>query len=645
MAGLSDYELDAELGRGGMGRVHRARYRPTGAVRAVKMLEGAPDPEMIERFRREARALAAAGGEGVVVVHEAGIERDRAWLAMELMPGGSLRDRLRTAGRLDWREASALGAKLARTLERCAGLGLIHRDVKPENVLFDERGEPRVADFGCVRDVTARTMTEAGALVGTPAYIAPELAQGARPDASVDVYALGVVIHELVAGTRPYDGTSPVAIITLALDGKRSKVEPPELERVIASALGPREKRPTAGELARALEELLAAKSPAPRPARSRVAPVAAAVLVLAGLAAALGVALHTPPTAPPPSPAPAVVTPVADLPKPARPAVESSRLDLRKELKAIRADRLLEVSPALEQVLFGENPLPPELKESLRQTAADGYRDGLAFLGNGPKEGPSPNDAQIEPWTDELASFLVSIAFLERAGDRSTIDWSRIRWLVSDKGLGPAPRDPQIAETAHAELLAALADRLARNFFKLRAGPPHQSFPTLDRIYGFVVRFAPSPRVRRFAAHLRLREPEPTAAQKAEAIEWLKQAYDWMVETEQGEEEFNVAFEYAVELALRGRGREATAIARRCWEKFPDAFRSQHGAAFAWILAMSRDPETARVLRELHMPEPPHAQLVAELAVKAEAARSAQDYDAIANALSPLVTWEMVHH
>jgi hypothetical protein len=358
-------------------------------------------------------------------------------------------------------------------------------------------------------------------------------------------------------------------------------------------------------------------------------------------LAAALGLALHAPATEPPPA-APAPTRPA----EPPRPAIAPLKLDLRKELKAIRADRLLEVSPALEQVLFGENPLPPDLKESLRQPAADGYRDGLEFLGKGPKEGPPSSDAQIEPWTDELASFLVSIAFLERTGDRSTIEWSRIRWLVGDKGLGPAPCDAQIAETAHAELLAALADRLVRNFFKLRAGPTHQSFPFLDRIYGFVVRFAPSPRVRRFQAHLWLREPERTAAQKAEAIEWLKQAHDWMVETEQGEEEFNAGFEYAVELALRDRRSEGTAIARGCWDKFPDAVvRSQHGATFAWILARSGDPGTAKVLRELHMPEPEHAKLVAELAVKAEAARSAEDYEAIADALSPVVSWEMVQH
>src|SRR5262249_19165374 len=142
----------------------------------------------------------------------------------------------------------------------------------------------------------------------------------------------------------------------------------------------------TAGELARALEELLAVKSPAPR-ARSRVA-VVAAVVVLAGLAAVLGFALHAPATKPPPAtPAP---TRPADTP---RPATAPLKLDLWKELKLIRKGKLVEVSPALEEVLFGQGPIPPQWKPSLVQPATDGFRNGLAFLKAGPRDGPPRED------------------------------------------------------------------------------------------------------------------------------------------------------------------------------------------------------------------------------------------------------------
>jgi hypothetical protein len=312
---LSDYELLSELGRGGMGVVHRARHRATGALRAVKVSTTACDPEQLERFRREAETLARAGGDGVVPVHEAGLEQGRLSIVMGLMARGSLRDRLRARGRLDWKEAAALTALLARALERCHRVGLIHRDLKPENVLFDDDDRPRLADFGAARDLEAESLTETGTVLGTPVYMAPEQLNGEKVDARADVYALGSILHELVTGAPPCPGTSVLELLREKRAARFPSIRtadpsaPPALDALIARALAPaRDARiASAADLALELEALLAG-----RPGRQRS--FVRAALVLGGvLGAAAGfVALRSPlaslaeaPRGAPPAPLP----------------------------------------------------------------------------------------------------------------------------------------------------------------------------------------------------------------------------------------------------------------------------------------------------------------------------------------------------
>ncbi|HZU95839.1 MAG TPA: serine/threonine-protein kinase, partial [Planctomycetota bacterium] len=188
---LGPYELLEELGSGAQGTVWRARHRATGASRAVKRLAGPFDPESVERFRREAQALARAGG-AAVTVHEIVVEPGELWYAMELCPGGSLERRLEQRGRFEWRDAVSVVAKVARALDRCHEQGLLHRDLKPANVLFDEHDEPRLADWGLVKDLARSRLTETGMVVGTPAYMAPEQLAGRSIDGRADVFALGV---------------------------------------------------------------------------------------------------------------------------------------------------------------------------------------------------------------------------------------------------------------------------------------------------------------------------------------------------------------------------------------------------------------------------------------------------------------------
>ncbi len=285
---IGAYLIEGELGRGGMGRVYKARHEGTGVLRAIKVLDHQGDVEAIVRFRREAEALARAGGAVSVPIHESGVEQGRFYFVMDFMPGGSLADLLKRGGPLPWREAAALMAHVARGLEKLHALGLIHRDLKPANVLLGDDGAPRIADLGCVRDLSRSVLTQTGTILGTPAYMAPEQLHGEPAGPACDVFAAGAILHELVAGTRPHAGSSPVEIFASLSRGARTPLESPPLEAVVTRALD-REpsRRPTAAELARDLERL-ATGGPARR-RRSRALPVA---LVLGLLAVGIGLVL-----------------------------------------------------------------------------------------------------------------------------------------------------------------------------------------------------------------------------------------------------------------------------------------------------------------------------------------------------------------
>ncbi len=294
-----------------MGRVFLVRHKATGARRALKVLEGAFDGEMIARFKREAEALARLEGKGVVPIHETSTEKGRFGFVMDWMSGGSLEKRLAERGRFEWREAAATVAKLARTLERCSALGLVHRDVKPANVLYDDQGEPRLADFGCVRDLGASRLTETGAAVGTPAYMAPEQWDAGKVDARADVFSLGAVLYELVAGERPHQGASAYAVQVAARLGERRKAReladvPAALDAVIERALAaePARRQAGPGELARELEAVLAGeKVAAARPALGRGVLALLAVAALSVVATGALVATRGGPGPPPPTP------------------------------------------------------------------------------------------------------------------------------------------------------------------------------------------------------------------------------------------------------------------------------------------------------------------------------------------------------
>ncbi|HZU96841.1 MAG TPA: serine/threonine-protein kinase [Planctomycetota bacterium] len=330
---LGPYELEAEIGRGGMGRVYRGRHRTTGAVRAIKALVDADtDPDALVRFQREAAALVRAGGDGVVGVHESGQEGRTLWFAMDLMPGGSLRALMKERGRLPWREACEIVATLAAALGRCHASGLVHRDVKPENVLFDADGRPRVADFGASRDLSASRLTATGVVLGTPGYMAPEQLDGRQADARADVFALGVILHELVTGEKPFKGERHWDLLRAIHAGKFERPStvvscPRELDRLLESVLADDAgRRPANGEdLAVELAEVAAGRT-----TRSLV-PVLVGLTALAVLAGAVVARTRRQEAAPPPPPAP--IAPV-----PTRAPTGPSREDLERRESMRRA-------------------------------------------------------------------------------------------------------------------------------------------------------------------------------------------------------------------------------------------------------------------------------------------------------------------
>jgi serine/threonine-protein kinase len=321
LARLGNYELESEIGRGGFGRVFRARHVPTGALRALKVLQGVADPEVVARFRRESEALARVGPLVAVPVHETGSFAGGTFYAMDLMPGGSLATRFPATARLPWREAVALIARLARLVEQCHSAGLVHRDLKPANILFDEQGQPKLVDFGCARDLGAATLTSTGTSLGTPGYMAPEQLDGKRGDERSDVYALGVMLHELVTGSRPHAGQSWRELLIQAQRGLPAPVAPSagaprELDRILGRTLAfdPSQRMDSAAALTAELEALTSQ----PARSRSRTALLGVGIVVVVSLGALIlragSSGVESAPT-PPSRPAPANLAPAKPVP------------------------------------------------------------------------------------------------------------------------------------------------------------------------------------------------------------------------------------------------------------------------------------------------------------------------------------------
>jgi serine/threonine protein kinase/tetratricopeptide (TPR) repeat protein len=312
------YLIERELGRGGMATVYLAQDLKHDRPVALKVLH----PELAatlgpERFLREIRLTARLDHPHILPVHDSGEAQGLLWYTMPYVEGESLRDRLRREEQLPLEDAVRVAREVAEALDYAHRHGVVHRDIKPENVLLGE-GHARVADFGVAQALGAAgagRLTETGLVVGTPVYMSPEQASGGQVDARSDVYSLGCVLYEMMAGEPPYSGPTAQALIAKRFSdpvpsARRVREAVPEaLDRAVMKALAkvPADRIQTAAELARLLSATqqsglgaanISAATAIPQPdqatlpRRSRVGPRAAVLLLGFLIAATMGMLL-----------------------------------------------------------------------------------------------------------------------------------------------------------------------------------------------------------------------------------------------------------------------------------------------------------------------------------------------------------------
>jgi serine/threonine protein kinase len=208
------YRLEARIGAGGMSTVYRALDETLQRRVAIKLMnrEVASDSDQLERFRREARAVAQLSHPHIVGVIDAGEDEGRPYIVFEYVEGETLKERIRRQGRLAIPEAVAYSIEIARALGAAHSRHIVHRDVKPQNVLIDEEGSAKVTDFGIARTLDEEGLTADGRVLGTTDYVSPEQALGREVTGQSDLYSLGIVLYEALTGAVPFVGENQVAV-------------------------------------------------------------------------------------------------------------------------------------------------------------------------------------------------------------------------------------------------------------------------------------------------------------------------------------------------------------------------------------------------------------------------------------------------
>jgi serine/threonine protein kinase len=265
------YRVTGLLGTGGMARVYRARDELLGREVALKVLSErlSSDRSFVERFRREAQNAAGLNHPNIVALYDYGDEDKRYFIVMELIEGRSLSEVLDEDGALMPERAAEIARDTANGLGRAHEAGIVHRDIKPHNIMITNNGQTKVTDFGIARALgggAEATMTQTGMVIGTAAYLSPEQAQGNPVDARSDVYSLGCVLHESLTGDAPFSGDTPLSIAykhVRETPERASAVNsdvPEALDAIVMKAMSknPDNRYATANEMAEDLDRFLA---------------------------------------------------------------------------------------------------------------------------------------------------------------------------------------------------------------------------------------------------------------------------------------------------------------------------------------------------------------------------------------------------
>jgi serine/threonine-protein kinase len=265
---LGKYEIIDEIGRGRYGVVYRGRDTILDREVALKVLHPQLliDPTFSERFRREARTLARLRHANIVTVYEAGENAGQLYIAMELACGSSLHTAIAERGHIPWQETLELLEPICKALDYAHRQGVVHRDLKPSNILLDAECGPLLADFGIARLVgtSSMSLTVTGGIMGTPAYIAPEVWEEGEAKAPADIYALGCIVYEMLTGNVLFVGTTPMQTMRAHDRGPQFPAQwqkgiPGGLERVLGKALAhdPESRFASAGQMAEALKQVV----------------------------------------------------------------------------------------------------------------------------------------------------------------------------------------------------------------------------------------------------------------------------------------------------------------------------------------------------------------------------------------------------
>lgn len=239
------YEVLEQVGGGGMSIVYRARDKYLNRIVAIKVLREhlTSDEEFVARFRREAQAVASLSHPNIVSIYDVGQDQGMYYLVMEMIEGRNLKEIIKEKGKIPVNEAVEIAKQICEALEHAHQQQIIHRDIKPHNIILTADGKAKVTDFGIARAVSTATVTHTGSIMGSVHYFSPEQAKGEIADEKSDIYALGVVFYEMMTGKLPFEGDSPISVAMKKINGdpqaprEINPLIPETMEQVIKRAM------------------------------------------------------------------------------------------------------------------------------------------------------------------------------------------------------------------------------------------------------------------------------------------------------------------------------------------------------------------------------------------------------------------------